>query len=177
MRAAPIGLFPARLSTREAFRLGAESAAITHGHPSGYLSAGALAAIVREIAAGAEPRDAARVALEELAAWEGHEETANCVEAALAFSGGDIAKLGEGWAGGEALSIGLYAAIAAADFRECLAIAANHGGDSDSTASIAGQIRGAWKGLSEIPPEWIAPLDVLAPLEALLERARAWDTC
>ncbi|MCY3837380.1 MAG: ADP-ribosylglycohydrolase family protein [Gammaproteobacteria bacterium] len=30
-------------------------------------------------------------------------------------------------------------------------MASNHGGDSDSTASIAGQIRGAWKGLEGVP--------------------------
>jgi ADP-ribosylglycohydrolase len=45
MRAAPIGLV-AR-DEQAAFTLGCEAAAITHGHPSGYYSAGCFAAIIR----------------------------------------------------------------------------------------------------------------------------------
>jgi ADP-ribosylglycohydrolase len=43
MRAAPAGLVGERA---DAFDLGCETAALTHGHPSGYLAAGALAALV-----------------------------------------------------------------------------------------------------------------------------------
>ncbi|MDE0045234.1 MAG: ADP-ribosylglycohydrolase family protein, partial [bacterium] len=59
-------------------------------------------------------------------------------------------------------------AMVASDFREAVRMASNHGGDSDSTASIAGQIRGAWTGLDGIPNAWIRRLDVL---EALLDVA------
>ena len=58
MRAAPIGL--ANLLTRsldKTFVMGVESAKVTHGHPSGYLSAGALAVIV---AVAVEGRTATR---------------------------------------------------------------------------------------------------------------------
>jgi ADP-ribosylglycohydrolase len=65
-----------------------------------------------------------------------------------------IRALGEGWVGEEALAIGLYAALVGGSFTETLAIAANHDGDSDSTASIAGQLFGAWKGAAEIPHAW-----------------------
>jgi len=50
--------------------------------------------------------------------------------------------LGEGWVGQEALTIGLYSALVAKSFREVFSIAANHDGDSDSTAAIAGQFYG-----------------------------------
>jgi hypothetical protein len=66
--------------------------------------------------------------------------------------------------GEEALAIGLYAALSAESFVDTVAIAANHSGDSDSTASIAGQIRGAEFGLEGIPHEWVTSLDVLPPL-------------
>jgi ADP-ribosyl-[dinitrogen reductase] hydrolase len=46
MRVAPIGLLPT-LDTTKAADLAARAAALTHGHPSGYISAAALAAIVR----------------------------------------------------------------------------------------------------------------------------------
>ena len=45
-----------------------------------------------------------------------------------------IGALGEGWVGEEALAIGLYAALAAPSFENAIRIAANDGGDSDSTA-------------------------------------------
>ena len=45
MRAAPCGL----VDHGDAFLLGCEVAAITHGHPSGYLTAGCLASIVHDL--------------------------------------------------------------------------------------------------------------------------------
>lgn len=46
MRTAPTGLLSSA-SVDIVFRLGAAAAALTHGHPSGYLSAGMVAASVR----------------------------------------------------------------------------------------------------------------------------------
>ncbi|MFM7786598.1 MAG: ADP-ribosylglycohydrolase family protein, partial [Gammaproteobacteria bacterium] len=50
MRVAPVGLFAWRLagqeSARDAFRLGTDLAALTHGHPTGSLTAGVLAVLV-----------------------------------------------------------------------------------------------------------------------------------
>ena len=47
---------------------------------------------------------------------------------------------------------------------EGIRIAANHDGDSDSTASIAGQLWGTWKGIEGIPHDWVSRRDVLCPL-------------
>ena len=54
----------------------------------------------------------------------------------------------QGWVGKEALAVGFYAAMAAQTFAECIELAANHDGDSDSTASIARQLWGARFGLT-----------------------------
>jgi ADP-ribosyl-[dinitrogen reductase] hydrolase len=43
MRTAPIGFLPPSIGDADVFRLGAEAAALTHGHPDGYLPAGAMA--------------------------------------------------------------------------------------------------------------------------------------
>ena len=59
----------------------------------------------------------------------------------------NVHQLGEGWNGEEALAIAVYAVLSASSFEEAITIAANHDGDSDSTASIAGQIYGAWHPL------------------------------
>ena len=47
---------------------------------------------------------------------------------------------------------------------QVLRLAANHDGDSDSTASIAGQIYGVMTGMDEIPHEWVRRLDVVDAL-------------
>lgn len=74
--------------------------------------------------------------------------------------------------GEEALAVGLYCAMSARRFEECIGVAANHDGDSDSTASIAGQLWGARYGLGELPAEVVERIDVL---EALLGVWGEWE--
>ena len=54
MRVAPIGLIGPKGDAGAVFGLAAESAALTHGHPSGYLSAAVVASIVRLLVDGVE---------------------------------------------------------------------------------------------------------------------------
>jgi ADP-ribosylglycohydrolase/protein-tyrosine phosphatase len=177
MRSAPVGLFR-RFKPRQAFDLGARSAAITHGHPSGYLSAGMVSAMVRCLMDGMDIHAAIEESVQILKGWDGYEETLGAVTMALdvaASASKDhstiIHSIGGGWVGEEALAIALYAVLAGRSYVEVVRIASNHDGDSDSTASIAGQIWGAWKGLMEIPHAWISKLDVLVPLLRLAQEA------
>jgi ADP-ribosylglycohydrolase/protein-tyrosine phosphatase len=173
MRVAPVGLLPEHFDAERAFDLAADVAALTHGHPSGYLSAGTLATLVRLTVDGVPLKDAGARALQPLEARAGHEETSAMMKQALELASKagdparDVATLGLGWVGEEALGIGVYAAIVGQDFEDTVAIAANHDGDSDSTASIAGQIRGAAEGVFVIPHAWIRRLDVFDPLVTL----------
>ena len=180
MRVAPIGLVGPAGESDAVFRLAAEAAALTHGHPSGYLSAGMVAALVRLLIDGVhlEPTTGGQHesgAIQDccwiLTSYQGHEETLTAVNRALAVAAekakdhsGAVEKLGAGWVGEEALAIALYSVLSANSFVEALVIAANHSGDSDSTASIAGQLWGAMNGLAGIPNDWIMALDVLHPL-------------
>lgn len=170
MRVAPLGLVRP-WTPEQAFDSAVRAAAITHGHPSGFWSAGAMGAMVRLLVGGADLHDAAVQALVILSVRAGHEETTSTLKAALAayrsgsgFHTDQIKQLGEGWVGEEALAIGLYAALVGQCFPEVLAIASNHDGDSDSTASIAGQLYGAWRGVSDLPHAWVRKLDVIGPL-------------
>lgn len=168
MRAAPCGLFwlsVADAGTRP-FEQGIECAQLTHGHPTGALTAGVLAQMVYAIGRGASLRDAATQAIKLVAREQSHLETTRAIEAALHLadahgSPGPLAirELGEGWVAEEALAIGLYAALAAPDLREGLVLAVNHDGDSDSTGSIAGNLLGALHGEAAIPSEWLEPLE------------------
>ena len=164
MRAAPIGLLAANVEG--AFTMGCQSAAITHGHPSGWLSAGVLAGAVTAILGGAEVREAVEATRPSLESQPGHEETSAALDAAIALadrgmpSPEDLESLGGGWVGEEALAIAVCCAIAAPDLRTALLASVNHSGDSDSTGSICGNLLGARFGESAIPAEWLAPLDL-----------------
>jgi ADP-ribosylglycohydrolase len=164
MRSAPVGLlFP----KDEAFQIACECAAITHGHPSGYFAAGALAWIIAALIEGEEIEPAVEGALVKLAVYEDSGECRAAIIQAVELAAGTVASeravemLGEGWVGEEALAIAVYCALKSrGDFVGGLILAANHGGDSDSTAALTGNILGAYLGLPAIPGEWLAKIEL-----------------
>jgi ADP-ribosylglycohydrolase len=163
MRTAPIGLLRS-LSPEQCLELGARAAAITHGHPSGYWSAGAIAAIVRLACDGVQTADAVQQTIGMLGGRTGSSETVTALRKALDPGIKTIGALGEGWVGEEALAMGVHAVLRGRSLKEVLMIAVNHDGDSDSTGSIAGQIWGASQGVDGMPVGWVSALDVRAPL-------------
>jgi ADP-ribosylglycohydrolase len=175
MRIAPAGLAS---WIGDPFSAGSEIAAITHGHPTGFLAAGFQALAIREAAAGTPLRSACEEALEELRRHPGHEECAAAVGRAVSLSverrgqasPEDVESLGQGWVAEEALAIALFSALAAPDFESALRLAVNHGGDSDSTGAVAGSLLGASLGEAAIPPRWLAPLELRREIERLAEQ-------
>ena len=174
MRVAPIGLLPA-LSADDSFEIAKKAAALTHGHPSGFLSAASLAGLIRDLLGDPSVETALSKAERRLMGADGGGETLRAMRQAISAvkqaqpstASEDLEalrSLGEGWVGEEALAIGLYAALRDGGFAEVLKRAANHDGDSDSTASIAGQIWGVVHGVCRMPVAWIRRLDVLEPL-------------
>jgi ADP-ribosylglycohydrolase len=178
MRIAPVGL---ALAGGDPFRLGCELAALTHGHPTGYLAAGFLALVLRDLVSGARLEVSVGEALEELVRWPGHEECAAAVEGALERSRigsptpGTVESLGAGWVAEEALGIALYCAFVAPDLPGGLRLAVNHGGDSDSTGAITGNLLGAMLGKAAIPDEWLAALELRAEIERIADEL--YDAC
>ena len=85
MRVAPVGLIAG--SAASAFEFGCETARLTHGHPSGYLSAGYLAALVNSRLEGVHVNDAAKAAIPLLKMHEGHGEVLSAVESAVELAG------------------------------------------------------------------------------------------
>ena len=163
MRAAPAGL----VDDVDPFQLGADLAALTHGHPSGFYSAGALALIIDRLIHGMGVDDAAYAAIERLDREPEGDECAAALRRAIEAcktmipSPETVEHIGKGWVGEEALAIGLYAALAAReDLGVGLRIAVNHGGDSDSTGAIAGNILGAALGVGAIPLAWLEALEM-----------------
>ena len=177
MRTAPVGLI---YPVQDAFRIGAECAAITHGHPSGYLPAGFLAELIAHLVSGETLIQGIRASRETLRSYLGCEDTDDLIEEALELSMGRenaetaIYLLGEGFTGDEALAIALYCSLKYTDsFLSGVAAAVNHSGDSDSTGSITGAILGSLLGVQEIPDIWLKKLEKRSYIDELVDKISA----
>ncbi|MDS1112958.1 ADP-ribosylglycohydrolase family protein [Gordonia westfalica] len=186
MRAAPVGLFAARAewSAMGTFDLGTAIAALTHGHPSGSLTGGVVALMVRELVEGATLDEALSAAKAILRTKPQHEEILTAVELAERLAGEDVApeeaicRLGEGWVAEEALAISIYCALVAGDFEQGVVLAVNHDGDSDSTGAITGNLLGARDGAGVIPERWLEQLelrDVITEVATDLYEFTDWE--
>jgi ADP-ribosylglycohydrolase len=174
MRVAPVGLWCARLddgmsaerAARRAFELAAEIAGLTHGHPTGRLAAGAFAALIVWLAREVPLAEASARVKVLLRRYPGHAETLAAIARAEATAAAGppraeaIVALGEGWVAEEALAIALACALAAPDYETGVRLAVNHDGDSDSTASMAGNLLGAMHGVDAIPKRWLLALEL-----------------
>jgi ADP-ribosylglycohydrolase len=182
MRVAPIGMLYAALGEREpdryerAFDLACDAAALTHGHPTGFLTAGVMAVLVLALLEGEQLESAVALAMPMLRAREKHEETLAAVELAQGLAQDvtvpvdkAITELGGGWVAEEALAIGLYCALRADAFEEGIVMAVNHDGDSDSTGLIAGHLLGILQGVEAIPERWLAALELRGVLEEVAD--------
>ena len=189
MRMAPVGMYFAHSLSRERhpdrllssiFATGNDLAAITHGHPSGCLSAGAFAVMISLVLVGNSLTDAIHAAKEELRKHPSHKETLAAIEKAESLvksrprERSALRELGKGFVAEEALAMGVYCALGAGDFEDGVILAVNHGGDSDSTGSITGNLLGAAAGADAIPDRWLAPLEFLTA-EALRASGRKAD--
>ena len=170
MRAAPAGIFYNN-HAEKAFISGCELSILSHGHPTGYIAAGAFAMIISLVLSKTPLIEAVRRTVSYLKTESikidfitprNTYETVKALEKTLSFyekqhlENQSFSQLGEGWTAEEALSIGIYCSLVYQDssFEEGIISAVNHSGDSDSTGSICGNILGAIKGLSNIPDNY-----------------------
>ncbi len=174
MRVAPIGLV-----ALDPFKMAMDAAAITHGHPTGYLSAGVLAVIINQIIEGKSLTETVNYAIyEELPKHKDHEETFAACDKATKLAADKnsqptpktVETLGGGWIAEEALAISIYCALVHEnDFEKAVLLAVNHTGDSDSTGAITGNVLGAFHGIDAIPEKWLAPLELRKTIEEIAE--------
>ncbi len=170
MRMAPVGL--AYDDAEKAFHFGSKLAALTHGHPTGYLAAGTFAALISLIISGYPLAEAIEDSTLILKAGKNHEETLRAIGNAVDIVGKKnpepevIENIGAGWIAEEALGIGLYCSLVAEDdFKKGILLSINHSGDSDSTGSITGNILGALYGIDIIPENWFIELELRELIE------------
>ncbi|MER7397119.1 ADP-ribosylglycohydrolase family protein [Streptomyces sp. NPDC000151] len=164
MRSAPFGLLVG-WEPQLVFQLAVECAAQTHGHPTGYLAAGALAVITHSLARGEDLDSAVQKALAHLATRPGHDETTDALKRALGAvrqgmpTPARVESLGEAGHAGSALAIAVYCALVAEDIRHGLLLAINHGGASDLTGAMCGNLLGTLHGETALPPVWLVELE------------------
>ena len=171
MRVAPIALyFDPSVPVEDVDRLGAAAAAITHGHPLGYIPAAALVHMIRRIVFGGctlgNTLEAITAEMRKTM-WDLYpanpyiQRFFQLVDKAVEFSKNtlpdhvNIAALGGGWVAEETFAIALYCSLKYQnDFSKALIVSVNHGGDSDSTGAVTGNILGARIGYEAIPQQW-----------------------
>ena len=181
MRVAPLGFIPCddiTLIDMEA----AQAAAITHSHSLGYIPAAILAHIIHRsiyrigdlINLEDIVTDAVQTAEKLFDNDSNLPKQIDGLNTAIGLSqNGDtdlnnIHLLGEGWVGDEALNIAVYCALRHKnDFSAGIIAAVNHGGDSDSTGSICGNILGAYLGIDGIDDKWKLRLELRQVMDIL----------
>jgi ADP-ribosylglycohydrolase len=182
MRVAPVGLFCARepgtsdqRAARKAFELGCDLAALTHGHPTAQVAAGAFAGLVALAAREWELDEAIEEVVPLVVKRPLGVETQRAIERAVALAtrgeptAEKVGSLGEGWIAEEALAIAIYAALATPDFTSGVLLAVNHDGDSDSTGAMAGNLIGALRGVDNIPRKWLSALELGSTIAAIAD--------
>ncbi len=174
MRVAPVGLYftDKNQTLDEIDMIGAETAALTHGHELGYIPATTLVHIINliahdEIILYDAVIDAIN-ATERLFKDKKHiTEYIDLMKKAMVLSKSNledlfaIKQLGEGWVAEETLAIAIYCSLKYSnDFEKAIIASVNHSGDSDSTGAVVGNIMGAYLGLRAIPQKYLDNLEL-----------------
>lgn len=179
MRIAPFGLAYGKYEAENPqmyWDQAASVGALTHGHHMSHLSCALFASIIGRIIHGASinQNDLKKVIIyaianmrNEIRGYKHKEELCDLMDKAVALSENisrdveNIHSLGAGWVAEEALAIAIYCACKYQnDPIKGIIAAVNHNGDSDSTGSIAGNILGAWNGMSKFDDYWINNIEI-----------------
>ena len=172
MRIAPIplyGLSQNRISNVAILNeLAADASKITHEHPLGYIPAYITSHIIYRLATDEFPSretfkdyvcEAMQMADEKYDSQINELQTLHTlIDKALILADQNIPdheairEIGEGWVAEETLAIAIYCVGKHfKDFEKALIASVNHGGDSDSTGAVTGNILGAAIGYDAIP--------------------------
>ncbi|MFJ6271459.1 ADP-ribosylglycohydrolase family protein [Pseudarthrobacter oxydans] len=187
VRSAPFGLIP-HITPDAVYKLSADAASLTHGHPVARQASGIFSLLVHRLVLGEGLPEAASAVTAHAHTLGGvAPELPERLEAALSLAAGGLTTPGEitnalggGRTAEEAFAVALYAVLATvpragtADagtdddgtdtlpvrhFREAVSVAVAHGGKSDATGSLAGNILGAYYGEECLPADWLEALE------------------
>lgn len=175
-RSAPFGLLVG-WEPSLVLQLSVECAAQSHGHPTAYLSAGALAVIVHGLTRGESLDTAVQRALGLLGTRPGHQAVTDALQRAVgAVTLGapspktvEALSTGDGHGAEDALAVAVYCALVPENLAHGLRLAVNHGGDSTATGALCGALLGAQHGETALPAAWLAELEGRATILELAD--------
>ena len=178
MRVAPFGLCFGNLEKDNPQYFWDQSAsigALTHGHHMSHLSCALMSSIIGRIIYSSNGQTALTELIgsaigcmkEKIYGYHHKHEFFSLMEKAMTMASNDrsdianIKDLGQGWVAEEALAIAIYCACKYQNNAiQGIIASVNHSGDSDSTGSIAGNILGAWAGISAFDEYWTDNLEL-----------------
>ncbi len=175
VRVAPIGLYLGgrRYESDKIDMIGAETAALTHGHELGYIPAAAFVHIIQRLSHNEDislyeaVRDTEQALLRLFDGKKYLDEQIRLIDRAIELSNGTfddleaVQELGQGWTAEETLAIAIYCSLKYSDdFEQALIAAVNHSGASSSTGAVTGSIMGTYLGYSSIPDKYIENLEL-----------------
>lgn len=180
MRVAPIGIYGAThgWTLTQTGRIAGDAAELTHHHPLSTYSSAALAIIVylcitHETVDSEAFKSIVSEAIKTIKGIYGDDapqidDFVKIIEKALRHEDNLLRDweviengLGDGWVAEETLAIAIFSVIRHInDFDGCIICAVNHGGDSDSTGAVAGNIIGAILGYNAIPHKYTSTIQL-----------------
>lgn len=174
MRTAPVALIYGEKDPNRTDMEAAQIAALTHGHPLGFLPSAVLNHILSMIVFGDRNKNLKSIVIEsrdvvckQFSGLEHIDDLKKIIDRAIELSENDdtdldnIHKLGEGWVAEETLAIAIYCSLRHEhEFSEGIIAAVNHNGDSDSTGAVTGNILGAICGYDNIDEKWKSNLEL-----------------
>lgn len=175
MRVAPVGVYGAAKGweLEQTARFAGEVAELTHRHPLSTYPSAALAVMVQECiqTEGAMTAECFRAVVDSaldvvcrVYGADAHDMPyfVELMRRAVELADSSTPdwqiierRLGGGWVAEETLAIAVFAVLRHIDnFDACMIGAVNHGGDSDSTGAVAGNILGAIMGYEALPTKY-----------------------
>ena len=176
MRVAPIGLLYSN-DTEKLRDIAYKSSCITHSHELGKEGA-ALQAYAVALAINTPPdeeikREVFLLKLQNFAQNQLYNEKVASIKELLDKQDRTrvFTILGNGIEAPRSVPTAIYCFLRQPEsYRDCVLYAISLGGDTDTIASMAGAISGAYLGIEAIPQEWKAKLENRAYIEALAEK-------
>lgn len=180
MRIAPIGIYGAinDWGLEKTGRMDGEAAELTHKHKMSTIASAAHAMIIQSciLTEDAITAETFKLLIETVLnklpnMYPGEsllEDFIWLIQTAISLESNPLqdweiieSRLGGGWIAEETLAIAIFSVLRhLSDFKGCMISAVNHGGDSDYTGAVAGNIIGAILGYGAMPEEYTKSLQL-----------------
>jgi len=175
MRIIPIALWFGDSSPGALLEYAQRASSLTHQHPRSQMACALYCLIVRELLAGATPKDAFNAALKTFAGSYEHPPFAAERLHFQLLEAGNLGRrpeseIGSGGYVMHTLTASIWCLLTSSSFEEMVLKAVNLGGDSDTTGTVAGGLAGVCYGLDAIPSTWKEVLARHDDVESLFAR-------